>query len=205
MRPSLSMVCASIWALRKTPMPQAASFSATSSFTTCVIAWGLMNRNAVFLGACSTLMARARSRQVPTSRSSSASKTPRFLPSTSTSQSPNQASSVSCRRPLSSRACPKGSWATCKPSQLTLSASPSKGLAEACSPLSPVSGQLLSPSSSQRWRIALRIEDFSASAGFVAPTTFARKSAQESLAGSKSTSKYWMHAGGVVYFARIAV
>lgn len=68
-------------------------------------------------------------------------------------------------------------------SQFARSPSPSSGEAEACTPLSPVVGSVLRPSSFQSDMIIPRIDSAGAEAGSVGPKTLPRKSAHGSLRG----------------------
>ena len=74
-------------------------------------------------------------------------------------------------------------------SQLFLSANASKGEAEAWTPLSPVLGLEVKPSSSHLARIIPRRESTGASAGLVGPRTFPLKSAQDKSAELHSNNK----------------
>jgi hypothetical protein len=68
-------------------------------------------------------------------------------------------------------------------SQLQRSARASKGLADACTPLSPTLGTALSLSSFQFSKMALRAEPSAAVTGSVAPSTLPRKSSQLQVHG----------------------
>ena len=88
-------------------------------------------------------------RQSSTSISSRASKTLPFSPpGSATLGSTDQAEIVSLDRPASRSAFPKLSFSTFWLSQFAFSARPSKGEAEAWTPLSPLFGLLVRPNSS---------------------------------------------------------
>ena len=115
------------------------------------------------------------------------SKSDCFFPSNSTCGSFVHAMILSFGIPASSIALPKSSPSSVAPIQLSRSASASNGDADACTPLSPTFGSLLSPSDFQLLKISRRSEPSSAVAGSVAPSTLPRKSSHESFFGSHST------------------
>mmetsp|Transcript_44747 Transcript_44747/g.124428 ORF Transcript_44747/g.124428 Transcript_44747/m.124428 type:complete len:204 (-) Transcript_44747:215-826(-) len=199
----LSMTPASICPDCTTLILWASSFWRTSSSTFCVTACGLMKTKAEFLTPLAILM--AFSRHGFTSRSSSRSKSDCFLPSKSTGGSPAQKLMVSWLMPAPVSLAPKGSSAIFTSSQLAFSTRPSNGLAEACAPLSPVSGSDFRPKLSHCWKMAFRMESPAASIGLVAPMTSARNTSHGSTSGSHSTSKYLMQVPGAVNFARMRV
>ena len=75
-----------------------------------------------------------------------------------------------------------------EPSQFMRSAMPSKGEADACTPLSPVLGGALRPSFSQSALIKPRIESAGACAGSVGPSTAPRKASHLRSAASHLTT-----------------
>ena len=83
------------------------------------------------------------------------------------------------------------------------SARPSKGDADACTPLSVVLGMPGRPSASQLAYIIPRSEADGALAGSVGPRTAPRKSPHERFAGSNCTTKYVIDALGAVNLPRI--
>mmetsp|Transcript_37195 Transcript_37195/g.115576 ORF Transcript_37195/g.115576 Transcript_37195/m.115576 type:complete len:217 (-) Transcript_37195:810-1460(-) len=210
-----SISSAAIWPSDSMLMPLAIKVSPTRPATLSLTACGLMNKKAecvlqaratsmsanllskgawpnsvmpsgTFCG--SEAMATMRCKQALASRSSRRSKRAMRWPSKMTSGLPSQYSTVARAMPAESSALPKGSSAMATPIQFVRSAMASKGLAEACTPLSPVSGALDRPKSTQMLWMTLRREPCSASLGLVAPRILARKSAQESCRGSHLVS-----------------
>merc|ERR1712085_21500 len=110
--------------------------------------------------------------------SSSKSNKDCFLPSNFTGGSSVHCLIIFNGTPLASKALPKLSPVNEAPSQLERSANASKGLADACTPLSPVLGSALSLRFSQSLKTRLRKEPSSAVLGSVPPSTLDLKSAQ---------------------------
>mmetsp|Transcript_92813 Transcript_92813/g.215692 ORF Transcript_92813/g.215692 Transcript_92813/m.215692 type:complete len:205 (+) Transcript_92813:927-1541(+) len=203
MRPSLS-----------TLMPLAAKWSATSAATLLFTACGLMKVNAecdlqaratsrsarrfsnaapgsacdsaTFCGSLASCSIRCK--QVRASRSSSTSKSGSCWPSKLTMGLVHQYSTVGNGTPAERTALPKKSSATFTPIQFMRSASASKGLAEAWSTLSPVSGHRSRPKAFHSSWNTLRSDPASAVRGSVAPTIFPRKCCQDIRLGSHSAS-----------------
>ena len=101
-------------------------------------------------------------------------------------------------RPLPINNLPKLFFSIFSFNQFDLSASPSKGDAEAWTPLSPTSGLASRPRASQSEKIFPLKESAGASAGSVGPNNFPLKSSHESSEGSNSTAYQWIERPGLV-------
>ena len=91
--------------------------------------------------------------------------------------------------PAASSAFPNASSFSVVLSQFWRSQSPSKGDADACTPLSPVFGADASPKPSQPEKRAPRSDSGGAMDGSVGPTMLPRKSVHRSADGANRTTK----------------